>query len=90
MKLCEAEIHDLSNYFLIDTEEFEKLIQALSEDENIFNKIIETKIQYESKTPPGEGREFRYITDKYYKTQHIKFLDNYIHYFEGLFGNLSS
>ena len=29
---CKDKIMDLSNYFFIDTEEFEKLIQVLSED----------------------------------------------------------
>ena len=41
--LCKDEIHDLSNYYFIDTEEFEQLMQVLSEDEAAFNKIIEPK-----------------------------------------------
>lgn len=87
-KLCETQIKNLANYFLIDTEEFERLIQALSENENIFDKIIKTKIGYESNTPPGEGREFKYIINKHYKTQNIKYLDDYIHCFDRLFGSL--
>lgn len=89
-KLCECDIKDLSNYFLIDTEEFERLIQVFSEDEEIFNRIIRTKIIYEANTPPGEGREFKYIISKHYRTQNIKFLDHHIHYFDKLFGSLLS
>ena len=87
-KLCSGQVKDVSNYFLIDTGVFEGLIQALSEDENVFNKIVEKKIEYESRLPPGEGREFKHIINTYYKTRSIKYLDNYKHYFDRLFGDL--
>ncbi len=83
--LCKDEIKEPSNYFFIDTEEFEKLIQVLSEDEATFNKIIETKIEYEGSAPISEGREFDYIIAKLSQTREIKFLENHKHYFDRLF-----
>lgn len=85
-RLCEREIDDLSNFFLIDTEEFEELIQILADDEDIFNKVISKKIEYESEVPPGEGKEFKYIIDKFYKGKSIRFFDSQAHFFNGLWG----
>lgn len=83
-KLCNNKIDDLSNYFFIDTEELEKLIQCLAEDEENFNRIIEDKI-----TLPEEF-EFNTIINKYIKSNKIEYLESHKHLFDGLFENLES
>jgi hypothetical protein len=82
--LCKGEVKDLSNYFLIDTEEFEKLIQVLSEKEELFNQIVERKVEYEqSPPPPSFGIDFENIIRDTVKWQEIKFLEEYKKYFPG-------
>ncbi|MBM4146178.1 MAG: hypothetical protein FJ240_07870 [Nitrospira sp.] len=84
-QLFKDSINDLSNYFFIETEEFEKLIQILSENEDIFNKIIKTKLTYEETSPPPmEGIEFNFIISKYAPVSEIKFLESRRHYFYSL------
>ena len=86
--LYKNDVDGMSNYFFIDTGEFEKLIQVLGDDEEIFNKIIETKIDYEDNAPIAEGREFQPIIDRVAKLKDIRFLDRYDYLFEGLFKGL--
>jgi hypothetical protein len=86
--LCKDDIDNLSNYFFIETEEFEKLIQVLADDEEIFNRIIETKIDFEKNAPISAGREFHHIINKFITSRDVRFLDSYDHYFERLFGNI--
>lgn len=83
-QLFKDSINDLSNYFFIETEEFEKLIQILSEDEDVFNKIIEIKLSYEEKHPLAEVIEFNFIINKYAPISEIKFLESRRHYFDSL------
>lgn len=87
-RLCKDIVNDLSNYFFIDTFEFEELIQVLSDDEECFNKIIETKIDYENNAPISAGREFHFIINKHTRSKYIRFLESYKHFFEGLYENL--
>jgi hypothetical protein len=87
-QLCKTHLADLSNYFFIDTEEFEKLIQILSDDEESFNKIIETKIAYEDNVPILEGKEFHFIINKQSKIKDFRYLDSYAHLFERLFEDI--
>lgn len=87
-RLCKDEIDDLTNYYFIDTDEFEKLIQVLSDDEESFNKIIETKIDYENNAPISAGREFHFIISKHAKLKTIRYLESYKQFVEGLFENL--
>lgn len=86
--LCKDEVNDLSNYFLIDTEGFEALIQILAEDEECFDKIINTKIDYENNAPTSAGREFNFIINKHTKVKDNKFLESYSHFHEELYENL--
>ena len=87
-KMCEGTIEDLSYYFFIDTEEFERLMQCLSEDEASFDTIIKTKCEYEEKgPPPGTGLAFQDIIRRYSKFN-INFLLKYKYVFDGLFPNL--
>ena len=59
------EVPDMSCYFFIETEEFEKLMQLLSEEETVFDKVIETKLSYEINPPPVfEGLEFSSVINK--------------------------
>ncbi len=82
--LCKDELQDLSNYFFIDTEEFEKLMQVLSEDEAAFNKIIETKIEYEDSAPISEGKEFIHMINRCAPVIEIRYLEDHKHLFDGL------
>lgn len=85
-QLCKGEINDLTNYYFIDTDEFERLIQVLSDEEGSFNKIIETKIDYENNAPITAGREFHFIIDNYSKQKINRYLESYKQFFEGLYG----
>jgi hypothetical protein len=85
-QLCKGEIDDLTNYYFIDTDEFERLIQVLSDEEGRFNKIIETKIDYENNAPITAGREFHFIIDKYSKQKINRYLESYKQFFEELYG----
>jgi len=82
--LVKDDLHDLSNYYFIDTEEFEKLMQVLSEDATAFNKIMETKIEYEDNAPISEGREFIHVINKCTSVTHIKYLEDHRHFFDAL------
>lgn len=83
-QLFKDSIDDLTNYFFIETEEFEKLIQILAEDEDTFNKVIETKLDYEDKAPIIEGIEFNSIINKVAPVSETKFLETRRHYFDSL------
>lgn len=83
-RLIEDHLHDLSNYYFIETEEFEKLMQVLSEDEATFNKIVKTKIEYEDNVPISEGREFIHVINKYTSITNIRYLEDQRHLFDAL------
>lgn len=87
-QLYKNDFNDMTNYFFIDTEEFEKLIQVLADDEDTFDRIIETKIAYEDNAPIAEGREFQSIIQRVINLKDVRYLDSYKHFFDGLFGNL--
>lgn len=86
--LCKDEIKDFSNYFFIDTEEFERLIQILADDEESFNKIMETKFIYEASAPISVGKEFSSIIDKNVALKENRYLESHKNLFDGLFENL--
>lgn len=67
----------IGHYYLINIDEFELLIQVLSENEEIFNKIIEHKIKNETDKPIHEGNCFKDIIVEYYDVKDIKFLESY-------------
>jgi hypothetical protein len=76
---------DMIDYFFIETDEFEKLMQILSEDEETFNRIIGTKLSYQEKTPPNsEGIEFNSIITKQAPIREIKFLESRKYHFDNL------
>jgi hypothetical protein len=77
-------IEDLSNFFFIATDEFENLIQILSEKEEIFNLILKEKLEKESKLSISEGKEFRYFIDKYRNTKENSYLKANRDLFENL------
>jgi len=84
-QLFKDKVNDLFNYFFIETEEFEKLIQILSEDEKAFNKIVETKLVYEVEQPPiFEGIEFNSIINKFAVPHKITFLESHKYHFDNL------
>ncbi len=83
--MCKDCLEDLTNYFFIDTEEFEKLMQVLSDDMAAFNKIIETKIEYEASAQIAEGKEFTHMIDRCAPVTEIRYLEKYNHLFDGLF-----
>jgi hypothetical protein len=85
-KILRGEDIDFSRNFFIETEEFERLIQVLSEDEASFNKVVETKLKYEIEKPPAsEGIEFSYVMNKFGISHKIKFLESHKNYFDTLF-----
>jgi len=76
---------DLRNYYLIDTEEFEQLIQLLSDDIDGFYEIIDTKQKYEIAPPPSfEGLDFVHIMKKKKKWNKIRFLEASRNIFDSL------
>ena len=78
-ELSKDEIDDLTDYFFIDTEEFERLMQSLADDERCFNQIIEEKIKREKTAPLDAGREFRWIIQEYHREDNIRYLDQILH-----------
>jgi hypothetical protein len=83
--ICKDDFIDMMDYFFVETAEFEKLMQVLSEDEETFNKIIETKLSYQEKAPPiSEGIEFNFIITKQARVSEIKFLESRRYHFDNL------
>jgi len=87
-KLCIGKINSLSDYFFIDTEEFENLMLLLSDDEDAFNKVIKAKIEQEDKTSIAEGKEFRDFISKYATQKRNRFFESYRHLIDELTENL--
>ena len=84
-KLLMADGISLNKFFLIDTHEFERLIQVLSRDEDAFNTIINTKIGYEDNPPPPtDGLDFYDVIPKINGWKEIEFLEQYKHVFDAL------
>jgi len=74
---------EISNhYYLIGIDEFELLMQVLSENEEIFNKIIEEKISIEKVKRPYDDTSFKGIIQKFYEIKDIKFLESYYHLYD--------
>jgi hypothetical protein len=64
------------NLFFIEIDEFESLIQIISEDEEIFNKIIEKKIETNGIKNFQVGKEFHLTIQEYYDKKEIAFLED--------------
>jgi len=85
LKLGGNDSDQLKNYYLVDTEEFEQLIQILSEDVNAINEILDTKIAYENNPPsPQQGLDFFDIIRIKGKYTEVKFLEKYRPIFDKL------
>jgi hypothetical protein len=85
LKLGGNDFDQLRNYYLIDTEEFEQLIQVLSEDTNAVNEILDSKIAYEDNPPsPQYGQDFFDILKMKRKFFEVKFLEKYRPIFDNL------
>jgi len=93
IQLCQKDpnsiISDFSHYFFIDTEEFEKLIQILADDEEIFNKIIDKKIEYENHSTSSDDITFEGVIEKFVKIDNIRYLDSHKYLFDELLGKES-
>ncbi|GEM_PF-2289474 len=75
----------LKHYFLVDTKEFEVLIQLLSEDPGKAEEIIRTKIDYEiNPPPPAAGLDFFDVIEKKGRPKKISFLEKHRHIFDDL------
>jgi len=76
---------ELKRYYLIDTEEFEQLIQTLSDDPRSFEFIMDEKIKFENNPPaPQYGQDFYHILTYNKKWKKVKFLEKY----KGIFDKL--
>lgn len=75
----------LQHYFLVDTEEFEQLVQLFSEDSVKAEEIIQTKIEYEiNPPPPVAGLDFFDVIEKKGRPKKIGFLEKHRHIFDTL------
>lgn len=84
-ELCKDYMDNLRKYYLVDTDEFEQLIQTLSENIDSFNKIVEAKINYEENPPPPtKGTDFRDIIYDVYGWREVKFLEKYSYIFDNI------
>jgi len=84
-ELYSSEIASLERCYFADTEDFEQLIQVIPDDIDAFNKIIETKIEYENNPPaPAEGRDLKDVISKVYGWRIVRFLEDYRHLFHNL------
>lgn len=85
LKLGGNDSDQLKNYYLIDTEEFEQLIQVLSDDISAINEILDTKIAYGNNPPsPQYGQDFFDIIRMKKKYTEVKFLEKYRPIFDNL------
>ena len=85
LKLGGNDSDQLKNYYLVDTEEFEQLIQILSDDIKAINDILDTKIAYENNPPPPQdGLDFFDIIKLKQKYAEVKFLEKYRPIFDNL------
>jgi len=76
---------DFRNCYLIDTEEFEQLIQLLSDDLEGFYEVIKIKRDYDiAPPPPVEGLDFSDVIKKNKKWVRIRFLEASRNIFDGL------
>lgn len=66
--------NEYNNTFLIETREIERLMYILSTDENLFNKIIERKLEADE-MPQGEKRSFLTIMEEFGVAQFNNYLD---------------
>lgn len=80
-------LNNKNNIFFIDTEEFELLMQALSENKKAFNKIMKEKITLDKKEhPPSLGLDFSNVISRHYYFNKRTYLEQYAEYFEKLWG----
>jgi len=90
IRMLNSEI-DLSMLYLIDTYEFERLIQTLSKDQSVFDDIINDKIECEnSAVSPADGLDFDYIIQKRIGWEETDFLEKYRFVFDSLFKEIRS
>lgn len=83
--------HNLNMLYLIDTHEFERLIQVLSKDESAFDMIIDRKVEGEKGTLlPADGLDFDYIIQELIGWKEIDFLEQHKSVFENLFKEVMS
>lgn len=73
---------DANHYYLIGIDEFELLMQVLSENEEIFNNIIEEKISIDKVERPHEDTSFKGIIHKLYEIKDVKFLESYYYLYD--------
>ena len=85
LRLPGKDTEELKRYYLIDTEEFEQLIQELSDDPTSFEAIMDEKIQFEDNPPPPQyGQDFHHILSHNKKWKKVKFLEKYHDIFDNL------
>ena len=83
LEACKQE--DYRNCYLIDTDEFEQLIQLLSDDLDGFNEVINTKKDYDIVSPPpAEGLDFNDVIRKKKKWKKLRFLEVSRYIFDNL------
>jgi len=82
---CKGEFESLKRYYMVDTDEFELLIDTMSKDINMFYNILEKKIEYEDNPPPPVvGQDFRHVINVFIKDKKIDFLEKYRPIFDNL------
>ena len=85
LRLLGKDTEELKRYYLIDTEEFEQLIQELSDDPQSFEAIMDEKIEFEDNPPPPQyGQDFHHILTHNKKWKKVKFLEKYHDIFDNL------
>ena len=72
--ILKDKIDDLQNYIFISTDDFEILMTLLKNDENLFDKVIEERLELEKEL--FKGAKFSDIFDKYSfrKNEYIEYL----------------
>jgi hypothetical protein len=60
-----AEGIDLKNVFMIDIEDYEILISLIASNQDLFNKVMRTKIERESNKDYSKGTEFNQLFQEY-------------------------
>jgi len=70
------------NLFFIEINEFERLIQILSEDENIFDNIIEKKFELNKMNNITVGKEFYIPIQEFYHKKEVVFLEKMFNRYE--------
>jgi hypothetical protein len=85
LQLSDKNTGKLKRYYLIDTEEFEQLIQELSENPKGFKALLDEKVKFEDNPPPVQyGQDFHHILTHNKKWRKVKFLEKYHDIFDNL------